>query len=54
VYGTDPDDQVEKLDCVRYVQKRLGTALRNLKLQYRVQKLSDGKTIVVQGGSLIP
>ena len=45
VYGTDPDDQVEKLDCVGHVQKRLGTALRRLKLQYKGQKLSDGKTI---------
>ena len=44
VYGTDPEDQVEKLDCVGHVQKR-GTALRNLKVQYRGQKLSDGKTI---------
>lgn len=45
VYGADPDDQVEKLDCVGHVQKRLGTALRNLKVQYRGRKLSDGKTI---------
>ena len=45
VYGTDAENQVEKLDCVGHVQKRLGTALRNLKLKYRGQKLSDGKTI---------
>jgi hypothetical protein len=45
VYGTDPEDQVVKLDCVGHVQKRLGTALRNLKVKYRGQKLSDGKTI---------
>ena len=45
VYGTDPENQVEKLDCVGHVQKRLGTALRNLKSKYRGQKLSDGKTI---------
>lgn len=45
VYGSDPEDQVEKLDCVGHVQKRLGTALRNLKVQHRGQKLSDGKTI---------
>ena len=36
---------VEKCDCVGHVQKRMGTALRNLKTQYRGQKLSDGKTI---------
>ena len=28
-----------------HVQKRMGTALRNLKVQYRGQELSDGKTI---------
>ena len=44
-YGTDPDHQVKKLNCVGHVQKRMGTALRNLKRQYRGQKLSDGKTI---------
>ena len=31
--------------CVGHVQKRMGTALRNLKLQHRGQKLSDGKMI---------
>ena len=43
VYGTYPDDQVEKLHC-QPCAKMLWTALLNLKLQYRVQKLSDGKT----------
>ena len=41
-YGAD---QVTKMDCVGHVQKRIGTALRNLKVQHRGQKLSDGKTI---------
>ena len=36
---------VEKCDCVGHVQKRMGTALRNLKTKYRGQKLADGKTI---------
>ena len=45
VYGTDPDDKIVKLDCIGHVQKRLGTALRNLKAQYRGKKLSDGKSI---------
>ena len=36
---------VEKRDCIEHVQKRMGTALRNLKVIYRGQKLSDGKTI---------
>ena len=34
-----------QMDCVGHVQKRMGTALRNLKTQYRGQKLADGKTI---------
>ena len=33
------------MDCVGHVQKRMGTALRNLKMQYKGQKLADGKTI---------
>ena len=39
------EEHVEKVDCVGHVQKRMGTALRELKKQYRGQKLSDGKTI---------
>ena len=42
------DHLMQKMDCVGHVQKRMGTALRNLKVQYRGQKLADGKTI---GGS---
>ena len=34
-----------KMDCVGHVQKRMGTALWNFKVQHRGQKLSDGKTI---------
>ena len=37
--------EVEKKDCIGHVQKRMGSALRNLKTKYRGQKLSDGKTI---------
>ena len=44
-YGPEPENKVQKLDCVGHVQKRMGTALHNLKLQYCGQKLSDGKTI---------
>lgn len=44
-YGSNPDQQVKKLDCVGHVQKRLGSALRDLKNCYGGQKLSDGKTI---------
>ena len=46
LYG--PEHPIEKLNCVGHVQKRLGTALRNLKVAYRGRKLDDGKTI---GGS---
>ena len=42
-YG--PEHPIVKLDCVGYVQKRMGTGLRNLKTKYRGQKLEDGKTI---------
>lgn len=44
-YGPELKNQVQKLDCIGHVQKRMGTALCNLKVQYRGQKLSDGKTI---------
>ena len=41
-YGKD--HFVEKMDCVGHVQKRMGPALRNLKVQYGGE-LADGKTI---------
>ena len=36
---------VEKSDCIGHVQKRMGTALRKIKKDYRGTKLSDGCTI---------
>ena len=42
-YGKD--HLVEKMDCVGHVQKRVGTALRSLQVQYRAEKLADGKTV---------
>ena len=33
-YGPDSDHQVKKMVCVGHVQKRMGTALHNLKVQY--------------------
>ena len=45
IYGDGDGDKIEKLDCIGHIQKRLGTALRKLKVQYRGQKLSDGKSI---------
>ena len=43
------DVPVVKSDCIGHVQKRMGTALRNLKSSYRGKKLFDGKTIGGQG-----
>lgn len=36
---------MKKLDYVGHVQKRWGSALRDLKQHYCGQKLSDGKTV---------
>lgn len=40
---------IEKLECVGHVQKRMGTRLRTLKTKLGKNKLSDGKTIGGQG-----
>lgn len=48
-YGSDPSDQVEKKDCIGHVQKRLGTALHELKKNHCGEKLADGKTIGGKG-----
>ncbi|GFX73675.1 uncharacterized protein TNCV_4289911 [Trichonephila clavipes] len=42
VYG---DTEVEKLECVGHVQKRMGTRLRNILKMSKDIKLSDGKNI---------
>ena len=44
-YDPGKENAVEKVGCVGHVQKRMGTALRNLKKEHRGQKLMDGKTI---------
>lgn len=44
-YGPGKENEVIKVDCVGHVQKRMGTALRNLKKDRKGEKLSDGKTI---------
>ena len=36
---------MEKMDCVGHVQKQMETAPCNLKMQYRGQKMADGKYI---------
>jgi len=42
VYGARP---VSKLECVRHVQKRLGSRLRSLKKRMGQSRLEDGKPI---------
>ncbi|GFT11097.1 uncharacterized protein TNCV_1084511 [Trichonephila clavipes] len=46
-YGDDY--LIQKIECVGYVQKRMGTRLRKLILVYSKKKLSDGKTISGKG-----
>ncbi|GFV02293.1 uncharacterized protein TNCV_528641 [Trichonephila clavipes] len=46
VYG---DTEVEKLECVGHVQKRMGTRLRNILKMSKGNKLSDGKNISGRG-----
>ncbi|GFX42846.1 uncharacterized protein TNCV_5072101 [Trichonephila clavipes] len=46
VYG---DIEVEKLECVGHVQKRMGTRLRNILKTNKGIKLSDGKNISGRG-----
>ncbi|GFU31524.1 uncharacterized protein TNCV_3539331 [Trichonephila clavipes] len=46
LYG---DTQVEKLECVGHVQKRMGTRLRNILKMSKGIKLSDGKNISGRG-----
>ena len=45
-YGDTP---VEKLECVGYVQKRVGTRLRKLKQTYKDKKLSDNRGLTGAG-----
>ena len=33
VYGPNPEKQIEKVDCIGHIQKRLETAQRNLKVK---------------------
>ncbi|GFX68129.1 uncharacterized protein TNCV_4439521 [Trichonephila clavipes] len=46
IYG---DTEVEKLECVGHVQKRMGTRLRNILKMSKDIKLSDGKNISGRG-----
>lgn len=46
-YG--PECQVEKLECVGHVQKRMGNRLRKLKKKLGTAKLADGKSIGGKG-----
>ena len=46
-YG--PDVQIQKLECIGHIQKRVGGQLRELKLKLKGSKLSDGKGISGKG-----
>ena len=46
-YG--PDIQINKLECIGHVQKRMGTRLRNLVKEKSGIKLQDGKTLGGKG-----
>ncbi|GFY21311.1 uncharacterized protein TNCV_3993551 [Trichonephila clavipes] len=46
------DTSIEKLECVGYVKKRMGTRLRNLKLKMKRKKLSDKKKTLDDHGRL--
>ena len=47
MYGDDYI--VQKEECVGHIQKRMGTALRELKRKHKGMKLHDGKTIGDRG-----
>lgn len=42
VYG---DQDIEKLECIGHIQKRMGSRLTELKKKYSGKKLSDGKSL---------
>ena len=44
-----PGINIEKIECVGHVQKRMGTRLRNLKKNLAGKKLKDGKGIGGKG-----
>ena len=46
-YG--PNVQIEKLECIGHIQKRLGSRLRKLRSQWKGKKLDDGKGISGRG-----
>ncbi|GFO41151.1 hypothetical protein PoB_006765600 [Plakobranchus ocellatus] len=48
-YGPEEENQIEKIECVGHVQKRMGTRLRKFKDSYKSKKLKDDKTIGEKG-----
>ena len=46
-YGQDI--VIKKLECIGHIQKRIGSRLRQLKIDYRGKKLPDGKGIAGKG-----
>lgn len=48
-YGEGVD--IEKLECIGHIQKRMGTRLRELKRKTKGMKLADGKVLGGKKGS---
>ena len=40
-----PGHEIEKLECIGHIQKRVGSRLRNLRVKWSGKKLSDGKRL---------
>ena len=43
LYG--PDIVINKLECIGHIQKRIGSRLRDLKIRYKGQKLTDSQML---------
>lgn len=46
-YG--PNKTITKIECVGHIQKRMGTHLRKMKLEYKGKKLTDNKKLTGRG-----
>ena len=49
MYPYGSDIEIEKLECIGHIQKRVGGRIRQLKLQVKGKRLSDGKSISGRG-----
>lgn len=43
------DDEIVKLECIGHLQKRVGSRMRKLKVEYKGKKLGDGKRLTGAG-----